>query len=75
MESYPSDFFWNNLSFPDEIDSIIVLRSGYYNKELIKKYRRFNYEVPSLEEIELGEKCGEDYNKETKPRTIREFLS
>lgn len=74
MEAYPSDFFWDNLSFPDKIDSIIVLRSGYYNKELIKKYRRFNYQPPSSDKIELGEKCGEDYNKEVKPKTIRDFL-
>ena len=53
METYPSDFFWANLSFPDKIDSIIVLRSGYYNTELIKKYRRFNYKIPPSEKIEL----------------------
>lgn len=74
MHLYPGDFFWNNLSFPDKIDSIIVLRSGYYNTELIKKYRRFNYKIPPSKKIELGEKCGKDYNKETKPKTIRDFL-
>jgi len=30
IESYPIDGFWKGLSFPKKLDSIIVLRSGYY---------------------------------------------
>lgn len=75
LESYPVDSFWKGLSFPKKLDSLILLRSGYYADQLKKKYNRFNYKIPARNNIELGEKTGEDYKKENKPKNIKEFLS
>jgi len=75
LETYPSDFFWQNLSFSSKVNSIIVFRSGYYKEEIIKKYRRFKFKVPPPKNIDIGEKTGEDYKKQDKPKNLREFLS
>jgi hypothetical protein len=75
LDSYPSDFFWQNLSFSDKVNSIIVFRSGYYKEEIIKKYRRFNYKIPPPNNISLGEKSGKDYDDKNKPKNLRDFLA
>lgn len=75
IESYPEDIFWKGLTFPKLFDSIIVLRSGYYAKELQKKYNLFKYDIPEKQSIKLGEKSGEDYVYKKKPKTILDFLS
>lgn len=72
---YPIDLFWKGLSFPKKLDSLILFRSGYYADELKKKYNRFNYKIPPPNNIELGEKTGEDYKKQIKPKNIKDFLS
>jgi hypothetical protein len=54
---------------------MIVFRSGYYSRELKKKYNRFKYDIPLKEEIKLGEKSGTDYNPNNKPLTLKKFLS
>lgn len=75
LESYPIDSFWTGLSFPKKLDSLILLRSGYYADQLKKKYNRFNYNIPAANNIEIGDKTGADYKKQIKPKNIREFLS
>lgn len=75
LESYPMDSFWKGLSFPKKLDSLILLRSGYYADQLKKKYNRFNYKIPPNKKIDIKEKIGEDYIKQNKPKNIKEFLS
>lgn len=75
FESYPIDSFWEGLSFPKKLDSLILLRSGYYADQLKKKYNRFNYKIPPNKQIDIKEKTGEDYIKQNKPKNIKEFLS
>ena len=54
LETYPEDIFWKGLTFNKKLDSIIVLRSGFYSKELQKKYNIFKYKIPEKKEITLG---------------------
>ena len=75
IESYPIDGFWKGLSFPKKLDSIIVLRSGYYADQLKKKYNRYIYNIPPNKQIDIKEKTGEDYIKQNKSKNIKEFLS
>lgn len=75
LEAYPIDSFWKGLSFPKKLDSLILLRSGYYAGQLKKKYNRFNYKIPPNKQIDIKEKTGEDYIKQNKPKNIKEFLS
>jgi hypothetical protein len=75
LEIYPGKKFWTNLSFYDKLDSIILLRSGYYAKELEKKYKRFHYKIPSFDKPKLGEVSGDSININKKPKTLKDFLS
>lgn len=72
---YPDKKFWTNVSFFDKVDSLILFRSGYYAKELEKKYRLFNYKIPPKQEITLGPKSGKDLKLPNKPKTLKDFLS
>ena len=73
MEEYPKETFWLKISFSQKLDSLILLRSGYYKKELEKKYNRYNYNMPSVTQPTIGKKSGEDYTYVKKPQTLREF--
>tara|TARA_E500000331_G_C17027997_1_gene613876 strand:+ start:152 stop:499 length:348 start_codon:yes stop_codon:yes gene_type:complete len=73
MVDYPSNSFWSKISFPQKLDSLILLRSGYYKKELDKKYNRYNFKIPEEQAPVIGKKSGEDYNYKKQPQTIREF--
>lgn len=75
LEKYPEENFWKGLTFSEKFDSIIVLRSGYFANELKKKYKRYKYNIPQQKKLELGEKAGDDYTKQVKPKNLREFLS
>lgn len=75
MGLYPEEDFWRGISFGQKFDTLIVLRSGYYSKELKKKYARFKYEVPAAPQIELGSKSGPDYKGTAPVNTLRKFLS
>lgn len=74
-ELYPDKKFWTNVKFFDKLDSLILFRSGYYAKELEKKYRLFNYKIPSKSSITLGQEPGEDLTLPNKPKTLKDFLS
>lgn len=75
LEKYPEESFWKGLTFSEKFDSIIILRSGYFAKELHKKYKRYKYNIPQQKKIELGDVSGDDYKKTVKPKNLREFLS
>lgn len=74
-EQYPDKKFWTSLSFSDILDSLLLLRSGYYAEELHKKYKLFHYKVPKPKKINLGKKTGETIIINKKPKTIKDFLS
>jgi len=74
-ELYPDKKFWTNVKFFDKLDSLILFRSGYYKKELEKKYRLFNYKIPPKPKITLGQKPGEEFVIPDKPKTLKDFLS
>lgn len=74
-ELYPNDFFWKNLSFSHQLESLTLLRSGFYSDELSKKYKRFIYKIPKKQNLPLGEVCGESLHYKIKPKTIKKFLS
>lgn len=73
LKDYPAENFWIKISFSQKLDSLILLRSGYYKKELEKKYNRYNYNIPSAAQPTIGKKSGEDYTYVKKPQTLREF--
>ncbi len=75
IEKYPSKKFWTSLSFYDKLDSMVLLKSGFFANELKAKYQLFNYKIPKPPKYELGEKCGEDIATNTRPKTIKDFLS
>lgn len=75
LKSYPERKFWLGVKFPTKVETMIVFRSGYYSRQLKKKYNRFKYSIPLKEEIKLGEKSGADYNPSDKPLTLKKFLS
>lgn len=75
FEKYPDKKFWTNLSFYDKLDSMLLLRSGYYAGELNKKYKKFNYTIPEDKKIILSDKCGKDMNISKQIKTIKDFLS
>ena len=74
-EVYPDKKFWTNVKFFEKLDSLILFRSGYYAKELEKKYRLFNYKIPPKKNITLGQKPGKDLTLSNKPKTLKDFLS
>lgn len=74
FEKYPDELFWKNLRFPDKIETLIVFRSGFYSKELDKKFKRFHYKIPQKESIKLGDICGENILDEKSTKTIKSFL-
>lgn len=75
IKLYPEDKFWLGIEFPDKLDSIILLRSGYYSEVLKNKYNRFKYVIPKKQSIKLTAKSGEDYTPPTSPKTFKQFLS
>lgn len=75
LELYPEFKFWQGLTFSKKLDSMIVLRSGFFSEELKRKYNLFKYNIPEKKEFKLGEKCGEDFKIDNRPKTLRDFLS
>ena len=74
-EQYPDKKFWTSLSFSVILDSMLLLRSGYYAEILASKYRLFKFEFPKDKPIKLGKKCTDDVEVSSKPKTIKDFLS
>lgn len=75
LEKYPNKKFWTNLSFYDKLDSMLLLRSGYYSNELELKYKRFNYKIPPKEEVILGDIVAQKIEYKKPINTIKKFLS
>ena len=75
IKLYPEDKFWIGIKFPDKLDSIILLRSGYYSEVLKNKYNRYNYKVPQKTKTPITDSCGDDYQPPSSPKTLKQFLS
>ena len=71
---YPVEEFWSVIRFNKKYESMTFLLSDYGKKLLKKRFLEFTYVVPETQTIELGEKTGEDFNVENKPKTIKDFL-
>ncbi len=71
---YPIEEFWSLVSFEKKYDSMTFLISDYGKKLLKKKFLEFSYVVPKTKTIELGDKTGDDFIIENKPKTIKDFL-
>lgn len=73
-EIYPSSKFWMSLSFPTTLDSMLLLRSGYYAQQLKSKYNLFKYLPKKDTPIKLGKKPAEDIVINQKNKTVKDFL-
>jgi len=71
---YPDIKFWQKSEIK-RVNSLIAFLSSD-SVYLDKQYKSFHYVVPTanLVEIKIGEKCGEDYNKEHKIRTVKDLF-
>ncbi len=76
-KTYQNSSFWLKVKFPYKLESINILRSGYYADELKNKYNRFFYKIPKQKKIELINKHEsiKQINTYNKPRTLRDFLN
>lgn len=75
IKLYPKEDFWKVVELPQKLDSIILLRSGYYATVIKNLYNRFNFVIKKPKKITLGEKAGEDYTPKTETKTLKDFLS
>lgn len=75
IEKYPNLNFWKVVSFGNKIESLLLLKGEFGEKELKRKYLEFKYVIPKKEQYNIGEKEGEDIDIDNKPRTIKDFLT
>lgn len=75
MLKFPDENFWQKVNFNQDWDSLLIFKSAYGLSLLERKYKEFNFKIPSFEKIELTKKSGRDKIIEPKPKTIRDFLS
>ena len=71
MEEFPSEDFWQKVNFNKGWDSMVIFQSEYGKSLLEKKYKEFHYTIPTIEEIKLSSKSGEDKVISKKPKTVR----
>jgi len=71
MEQFPSEDFWQKVNFNQGWDSMVIFQSEYGKSLLEKKYKEFHYTIPTIEEIKLSNKSGEDKVISKKPKTVR----
>jgi len=73
---YSEDFICV-LTLKEKYDSIAVILSDSYKKELDLKFSNFNYkiDVSKYTSPTLSEKVGEDFHISLKPKTIKNFLN
>lgn len=70
---YPNLEFWKKATLKVVPSFAIYLTTE--DRYIAAKYQEFLFQPEtSKEEIILGEKSGEDYNKENKPKTVKDFL-
>jgi len=74
LKLYPNEEFWKKTNFSIKLKSLAYLL-GFMKEELKKKYAEFHVEPEQEVEIALGEKVGEDYDKDKVIRTVKQFLS
>lgn len=73
IAKYPNVDFWEKGTFKKVPSFAIYLTTE--DSYLFSKYQEFLFQPETDKvEIKLGEKTGEDYNKQVKPKTIKDFL-
>jgi len=73
LEKYPNTEFWKKATLKVVPSFAIYLTTE--DRYIAAKYQEFLFqpETPK-DEIIIAEKVGEDYNKEIKPKTVKDFL-
>jgi hypothetical protein len=73
LKDFPDMEFWEKTKV-NKVESLILYK-GKGTKIIAEQYKRYLFQ-PEFKnfEINLGDKAGEDYNNNTKPKTIKQFL-
>ena len=75
MAEFNNPSFWSKVKFPNVFPSLAYLKTDFGKGELRRKYIEFNFDIPTPKLYNLGEKVGDDRTYDTKPKTIKDFLS
>ena len=59
---------------PKKYESLLALKGDYGKNILQKKYSEFNYKIPIVPKITLGDRFGENFSYEKKAKTLKDFL-
>lgn len=76
ISSYSAEFV-QVLTLQQKYDSLAVLFSDSYKKDLDLRFKHFNYKIEDskYEDVKIGEKSGQDVSLTKKNRTIRDILN
>lgn len=75
LQDFPDENFWQKFALDFKLNSLAFLQSDAGHKILKKKYGEFAFEIPDVEQHNIGtEKVGEDIITDSKPLTIHDFL-
>jgi hypothetical protein len=79
ISEFPDQAFWtkieNEIIKFEKVPSLAI-HLFEQNKKIKERYKLHFYEVkPIINDFSIGEKIGNDYRKETRPKTIKQFLS
>ena len=77
IERYSIEFL-QVLSLDKKYDSLAVISSDSFEKELDSRFRNFNFKINEslYDKVEVfPDKFGEDLSFKQKPKTIKEFLN
>lgn len=75
LAEFPDEVFWKKVNFRKIYDSLAYFMSYYGKKSLRKKYNEYNYKIPLVKQVKLGEKIGEDKKIIKKYKTVRDFFN
>jgi len=75
LAEFPDQDFWKKVNFQKKYDSLAFFISQYGKKTLTKKYNEYNYKIPLVKKIKLGEKIGQDKKIKKKNKTVRDFFN
>ena len=76
LKEFPDQCFWSNVDFGQKFDSLAILASTNWKKLVKRKFREYNYKIPSPVIHKLSDtKEGEDANISKRNKTIKDFLS
>jgi hypothetical protein len=74
FKQYPDQEFWLKIKMPKKYESLLALKGNYGKNILQKKYSEFNYKIPIVPKIILGEPCGENFSYKKRAKTLKDFL-